>query len=32
MGLSYDLTRFLPASIRRKMNSRMVKPHNDEPP
>ncbi len=26
------LTRFLPASILRKMNRRMVNPHNEEPP
>ena len=29
---NYDLERFLPASIRRNIKSRMVNPHKDEPP
>ena len=28
----YPLFLFLPASIRKKINSRKVKPHNEEPP
>ena len=32
MGRGYCLTRLRPASMRRKMNNRIVKPHSDEPP
>lgn len=31
-GKAYVRTRLRPASMRRKMKSRMVKPHNEEPP
>ena len=32
MGRGYCLTRLRPASMRRKMNNKIVKPHSDEPP
>ena len=32
MERGYCLTRLRPASMRRKMNNRIVKPHSDEPP